>query len=31
VNEYLDLASLTPRLYLFTKLLIQLGAAPPAK
>ncbi|WP_420137115.1 glutamate carboxypeptidase [Sphingomonas sp.] len=31
VDEYLDLPSLTPRLYLFTKLLIQLGAAPPTK
>ncbi|WP_162875426.1 glutamate carboxypeptidase [Sphingomonas crusticola] len=31
VREYLELSSVTPRLYLFAKLLIQLGANPPAK
>jgi glutamate carboxypeptidase len=31
VREYVELSSVTPRLYLLTKLLIQLGAAPPAK
>lgn len=30
-REYLELATVTPRLYLLTRLLIQLGAAPPAK
>lgn len=30
-REYLDLATVTPRLYLLTKLLIQLGASPPAR
>lgn len=29
--EYLDLATLTPRLYLLTSLLIELGQNPPAK
>lgn len=31
VDEFLELSSVTPRLYLFTKLLIQLGATPPGK
>lgn len=30
-REYLDLRTLTPRLYLLTELLIQLGHTPPAK
>lgn len=29
-NEYLDLQTLTPRLYLLTRLLIELGKKPPA-
>jgi glutamate carboxypeptidase len=31
VREYLELETVTPRLYLLTKLLIQLGKAPPAR
>lgn len=31
VREYLELSTVTPRLYLLTKLLIQLGATPPAR
>jgi glutamate carboxypeptidase len=30
-KEYLDLKSLTPRLYLLTKLIMELGAAPPPR
>jgi glutamate carboxypeptidase len=30
-REFLDLTTLTPRLYLFTELLIQLGASPPSR
>jgi len=30
-REYLDLRTVTPRLYLLTELLMQIGAAPPAK
>jgi glutamate carboxypeptidase len=30
-KEYLELASVTPRLYLLTNLLIELGKAPPAR
>lgn len=30
-DEYLELASVVPRLYLFTRLLVELGAAPPAR
>jgi glutamate carboxypeptidase len=31
VREFVELSTVTPRLYLLTKLLIQLGANPPAK
>jgi glutamate carboxypeptidase len=31
VREYLDLATVTPRLYLLARLLIELGANPPAR
>ena len=31
VREYLELSTVTPRLYLLTKLLIQLGKNPPAR
>lgn len=31
VREYLELSSVTPRLYLLTRLLIQFGKTPPAK
>jgi glutamate carboxypeptidase len=30
-HEWIDLASVTPRLYLFTRLLMETGAAPPRK
>jgi len=30
-EEYVDLNSVTPRLYLFTKLLMELGRSPPAR
>ena len=30
-DEYVDLNSVTPRLYLFTKLLMELGRSPPAR
>ncbi len=30
-HEWIDLESVTPRLYLFTRLLMDIGAAPPAK
>jgi glutamate carboxypeptidase len=30
-HEWIDLGSVTPRLYLFTRLLMELGAAPPVR
>ena len=30
-HEWIDLNSVTPRLYLFTRLLIEVGARPPVK
>jgi glutamate carboxypeptidase len=30
-HEWIDLASVTPRLYLFTRLLMEMGARPPIK
>jgi glutamate carboxypeptidase len=30
-HEWIDLASVTPRLYLFTRLLMEAGAKPPKR
>ena len=30
-NEWIDLTSLTPRLYLFTRLLMEMGTNPPKR